>query len=48
MKPNTNLRPRKETKKKMHPITKDVFHKMLGKAATTVTELAPKRVLKSA
>jgi hypothetical protein len=42
------LKPRKETKKKMRPITKSTFHKMLGKAATTITESAPKRALKSA
>jgi hypothetical protein len=34
MKKQISLRP--ETKKKMRPITKDAFHKLLNKAATTV------------
>lgn len=42
------LKPRKETKKKMRPITPSAFHKLLNKAATTVTESAPKRAVKSA
>jgi hypothetical protein len=49
MKPTKDLKPRKETKKKMRPITKGAFHNLLNKAATTVTELpALKRVVKSA
>lgn len=42
---------RKETKKKMHPISRDAFHKLLNKAAKTIVVVpsrARKRALKSA
>jgi hypothetical protein len=44
------LKPRKETKKKMRPITKDAFQGLLKRAATTVVVERPvrKRALKSA
>lgn len=32
----SELKPRDETKKKMQPISRDAFHKMLKKAATTI------------
>jgi hypothetical protein len=44
---NTKLKPRPETKKKMLPISRDAFHKLLNKAATTEPPVL-KRVAKSA
>jgi hypothetical protein len=47
--PKPNLKPRKETQKKMRPITKSAFHNLLNKAATTVdSKSEPKPVRKRA
>jgi len=47
MKHKKDLKPQKDTKKKMRPITPSAFHDLLKKAATTVQPV-PKHAPKSA
>jgi hypothetical protein len=39
----SKLKPREETKKKMRPMTRDAFHRLIGKAISSpATKPAPK------